>query len=148
MKYIALVLMLFTLTGCDVYTSIDFKSLQHQTQSAPIYVNSDIILGAKVASKNIPDADKVLLFKMCQGFVAFLQNGNSTSTLTAFNQLDKVQKLYGWPDNKYSDWNDFVAATLGNKKFTNGVDYSLPQNLGTVKDNLILIFNSFSEGLK
>ena len=96
------------LSGCFLFP-VDWEKIEEKTNGDQVQVetlNTEIVARAKVQAVKIPSEDRQTLLKMYSGMIAFIESGVPETTIIAVKHLQAVKKIYGWTENKYSDWND------------------------------------------
>lgn len=149
-KLILLLALILPLSGCDALLPIDYSKIkQNQSEvQTSSEVNSDIVAEIKAASKDIPPADKLILYKMYDGLASLVKSAVPTTTIKAHEYFDNVSTIYGWQKEKYPTFTDATEKVLQNKTYTGDIDYSLPQKISDIKENFTKINRSIAEGLK
>lgn len=154
---ICTILFLSLISGCG----FSVAPTQTTTVSQTVGVNQEIVDRIKRVSLNIPKEDKEILYKACIGFTHLVDNVVPDTTVDAFEQLRKVERMYGFNELKYPDFDTEVYKILTERRVnlvpTDGTvppfmyatfNYKVPQKISECKDNLKLIFTSIAEGVK
>lgn len=147
-KLILLLCLTLPLSGCSQLLPIDWSKVNQSDTQTSSEVNSEIVAKIKAASKDIPEADRITLYKMYAGYASFIKSAIPQTTASALENFGKVREIYGWQVDKYPEFGKAQKEILTNEKYTGGVNYAKPQKLSDVGENLHKIVLSIAEGLK
>ena len=142
-----IVLLGLLLSGCGLYP-LDFSKVQTQTQTQVDNTIPEVVAQIKQSTLNMTLADRVVMYKTFKGFVGLLNSAVPKTSVDAFNQLDKVEKIYGWENKKYPLFTAAVKDVLSNPKYNPGKPFKTPQNIEDVRAALVPVIESIAEGLK